>query len=134
MIGKPILQGSASIIYFPLANSKFSISATDYIIKDNMVDRNFNAYSFSISVRPFPKVSVSGNYLVNQSINLNEENGYIVNNSYDLTTSRVSGTLDFSLSKNVSVYLHLMKENKTETQKNINYYYNSAIIGLKIIP
>lgn len=134
MIGKPILQESASITYFPLANNKFSISATGFLIRDNVAKQNLKASSFTISVRPAPRVSFSGNYLMNQSVNLNEENGYTVNNSYDLTSSRISGTIDFSLSKNVSVYLLLMKENKTETQKNINYYYNSAIIGLKIIP
>lgn len=134
MKGSAILQESASLTYFPFANSRFSFGANGYLIADKNVKKNFYAKSFTASAQPFSKAQISFNYLINESINLNEENGYIVNNTSDLTSSRYSVTADFSLSKNISLYFLLMRENKIETQKKINYYYNSAIIGLKIIP
>lgn len=130
----PVFQQGASFSYFPFANNTLSLAANGFFISDKNDQKNYTAKSFTAALSAAPKIRLSLNYLLNESINLNEDNGYIVNNTSDLTTSRISLLSDFSLSNHISVYLLLMRENKLQAEKNISYYYNSAIIGLKIIP
>lgn len=130
----PVFQQGATLSCFPFANNTFSLTANGYFISDKNDKKNYIAKSITAAMSPAPRIRFSLNYLANESINLNEENGYVVNNTSDLTSSRFSFLSDLSLSNHISVYLLLMRENKIQSEKNISYYYNSAIIGLKIIP
>ena len=73
-------------------------------------------------------------YLVNTKNNIIEDNGYLVNNSGDLTTSRYSALVNVTLSKHLSLYCLYQLENKYEGFQGFNYRYNVIVGGIKITP
>ena len=85
-------------------------------------------------VQPLKRLSVKASYFTNSGKNLVEDIGYLVNNSFDLTSSRLSILASLYLSKHVSFYGLYQFENKTESTQKFNYQYNVIVGGLKITP
>ena len=128
-------QGNLSLSYFPFGNNNLFFTSTGYAQKESVSSDLKYAFSQSISVMFFSKIIISANYLTNQAHHLNEMNAYLVNNSQDLTSSRITLMGNFILSSRLSFYLLYQSENKirNDKQNNIitNYSYNNFIGGLK---
>ena len=125
---------SGFISYAPLGNSKIVLGCTGYVHTiDNYSTTNIAASPF-IYLQPVNRLSLKLSYLVNTKNNIIEDNGYIVNNSPDLTKSRLSALLNISLSKRVSLYGLYQLEYKYEGMQLFNYRYNVFVAGIKIIP
>ena len=62
-----------------------------------------------------------------------EDNGYIINNSTDLTKSRASMIANLYVHKNVSFYALYQLEFKEEAVQLFNYRYNVILAGVKIM-
>jgi hypothetical protein len=71
-------------------------------------------------------------YFTNQKNNLIENNGSLVNNSPDLTTTRYTAMANFRLNKVWSLYALYQLENKIEATNSFNYNYNLLLAGIKI--
>ena len=87
-----------------------------------------------IYVQPINQISLKLSYLSNTKNNVIEENGYLVNNSADLTKSRYSVLVNFNISKKVALYGLYQLEYKQERAQLFNYQYNVFVAGLKITP
>ena len=85
-------------------------------------------------MQPINQFSLKLSYLNNTKSNVIEENGYLVNNSADLTKSRYSILANFNISKKVALYGLYQLEYKQERVQLFNYQYNVFIVGLKITP
>lgn len=130
----PVLQQQVFLRYFPFANNKLHITVNGYSTEDKNTGSGYFSKSLSVAIFPLSKMQLSLSYLSNKSIYLNEENGYIVNNSPDLTTSRISLLSEFFMNRHFAIYVFLARENKAQQTTNSTYTYNSIFGGLKLIP
>jgi len=130
-------QGNISLSYFPFGNNKLFFSGIAYVQKESIANDFKYAFSSSLTAVPFSKVILSASYLYNQAYHISEMNGYIANNSSDLTTSRIAFMSNFILSSHVNFYLLYQLENKSQNNStnniSTNYSYNNFIGGLKFI-
>ena len=126
------IQESFSATYFPLGNPKLSLASTFFLQEENKT--NQLAVSSTVAFKPWKKLKVSITHYQGNARNLSEQNGYLVNNSLDLTNYKVSLLTDFYLHKAISLYLFYQFENNTENFQNFEYQYHTTILGLKIVP
>ena len=125
---------SGFLSYHVLGNSKLVLGCTGYSHTiDNYKTTYFSASPF-IYLQPINRLSLKMSYLVNTKNNIIEDNGYLVNNSGDLTTSRYSALVNVTLSKHLSLYGLYQLENKYEGFQGFNYRYNVIVGGIKITP
>ncbi|MEK6615668.1 MAG: hypothetical protein AABZ32_06100, partial [Bacteroidota bacterium] len=132
------VQGNLSLSYFPFGNNKLFFTGAGYIQKESISSDYKYAFSPSVSATPFSKLVLSASYFNNQAHHISEMNGYVVNNSGDLTTSRFTFMGNYLLSSHVNFYLLYQLENKTQNNpqnKNTTttYSYHNFIGGLKFI-
>ncbi len=132
-------QGNLFISYFPLGNPKLSFTSNGFVQREdgkNIPVDNRYAFSQSVAVTIFKKINLSGSYLYNEAHHFNELNGYLANNSNDLTTSRFSFMGTMYLSRHINFYLIYQLENKelgNPKQKTSTYTYNNFFGGIKFI-
>jgi len=126
-------QHNASLTYYPLANNKLGIGSIVYLhTLDNYSSVNL-AYVPFVSFKATNRLSFSGSYLYNSGNNIAEWNGFLVNNSPDLTTDRLTLNTSWTLNKHVDLSATYQYENKYNAYIN-SYQYNSFFIGLKFKP
>jgi len=145
-------QGDFFVSYFPFGNNKLILTSTAFMQKESVAPDLKYAFLQSASVSLSKKINLSANFLLNQAHHLNEMNGYLANNSSDLTTSRITLMGNFILSRHINAYVLYQVENKeqnvppkgnpsppghpvpphTPTQTT-TYSYNNFFAGLKII-
>ncbi len=125
---------SGFVSYSVFGNSKLVLGCTGYVhTSDSYSTTNASALPF-LYVQPVNKLAFKLAYLINNGNNIIEDNGYLVNNSPDLTKSRLSVLINYNINKHLSVYGLYQLENKTETNQGFNYKYNVFLGGLKFIP
>ena len=134
MNGQTLLLHNGLISYSVLGNSRIVLGCTGYIHTVNSYSTINNSVSPFVYVRPFKKMSVKVSYLENKGSNIIEDNGYLVNNSGDLTTSRWSCLVNFNISNHFDLYGLYQFENKEAAVQNFTYHYNVIVAGIKIIP
>ncbi len=123
-----------SVSYSVLGNSKLLIGCTGYLhTVDGYKSSNVSVAPF-IYTRPISRLSLKLSYLYNTKNNIIEDNGYLVNNSPDLTNSRYSALANVTINKHVVAYGLYQMEFKHEAVQNFNYRYNVFVVGLKFIP
>lgn len=123
---------SGSVSYSVFGNSKLILGCTGYWhTKDSYSTINTAVTPF-IYVQPNNWLSVTANYFSNSKHNIIEENGYLVNNSPDLTTSRWSFLASVNINKHLGLYGLYQLEYKTEVVQLFKYQYNVLVGGLRI--
>lgn len=125
---------SGFVSYAPFGNSKLVLGCTGYA---HTVDSYKTTYAAAVPflyIQPANKLSVKLSYMYNVKNNFIEENGYLVNNSPDVTQSRYSALINFNINKRVSLYGLYQLEYKYEAVQSFNYRYNVIVAGLKITP
>ncbi len=133
------IQHFFTAAYAPLKKNKLIVGCTNYLYtEDEYVTTYYATYPF-IEFNPTKKLSFNGSYLLNSNgKNVVENNGYIVNNSPDLTTSRWSFLASVAINKLLDVYGLYQFENKSKDaaydQAGYDYNFNLFVIGLKIKP
>jgi tetratricopeptide (TPR) repeat protein len=123
-----------TISYSPFCNSKLVIGGTAYVHTIDSYKTTYVSASPFIYVQPIKMVSLKVNYLMNVGNNIIEDNGYLVNNSPDLTKNRVGLILNFHLNKHLTLYGVYQLENKHELGQGFNYRYNVYLGGIKFTP
>jgi tetratricopeptide (TPR) repeat protein len=134
MNGQTLLLHNGIISYSVPGNSRIVLGCTGYIHTINSYSTINNSVSPFVYVQPFKKMSVKISYLQNKGSNIIEDDGYLVNNSGDLTTSRWSYLMNVNVSQHVTLYGLYQLENKQESMQLYNYRYNVIVAGIKIIP
>lgn len=122
------------VSYSVFGNSKLVLGCSGYAHTIDNYSTTYAAFTPFIYLQPMKRLSIKASYFSNSGTNLIEDNGYLVNNSFDLTSSRLSILASLYLSKHVSFYALYQFENKTESAQKFNYQYNVIVGGLKITP
>ena len=124
----------ASIGFAPFGNNTLVFGLKEHFYTSNDYDSFDIAHIPFISFSPLEKMSVKLTYLRNNGINIIEDNGYLVNNSLDLTSSRFSSLIDYSFSNAFSLYGIYQNESKTHAFNNFDFKYNLFLLGVRITP
>ncbi len=125
---------NAFVSYAVLGNSKLVLGCGGYIHTKDSYKISYAALTPFIYIQPIKRLSLKLSYLMNSGTNIIEDNGYLVNNSADLTTTRYSALMNFNINKRLSLFGLYQLEYKHEAVQNFNYRYNVVVVGLKIIP
>lgn len=128
------IQHGATLSYFVFGNSKLVLGCTGIAHTTDSYSTTYMAVSPFIVVRAGKRITLSANYLNNAGTNVAEANGYILNNSADLTTSRWTVIAGVNLGKHVDLYGLYQYEYKQQFAHLFNYHYNGGALGIKIIP
>ena len=99
----------------PLGNSHFIFGCNAYLHTINNYKTINNSLSPFVYLEPLNGLSIKASYLANNNDNIIEMNGYLVNNSADLTTSRWSVLVNGTINKHLSIYSLYQSEQKLET-------------------
>lgn len=134
MNGVTQLNHYGSLSISPLGNTSFVFGATAYVHTTDSYSSINTAFSPFLYFEPIKRLSIKAAYFSNQNDNIIEDNGYLVNNSPDLTRSRWSLMLTGMLSKHVSIYGLYQSEQKQEYTQKFNYQYSVFVAGLKFFP
>jgi tetratricopeptide (TPR) repeat protein len=123
-----------SLAYSVLGNSKLVVGCTGYLHTEDSYSSTSTAVAPFIYTQPAKWVAFKLSYFSNTKRNILEDNGYLVNNSGDLTKSRYSALVNLTLSKHIAIYGLYQLENKQEGMQGFNYRYNVIVGGIKIMP
>jgi hypothetical protein len=126
------IQETAGITWFPKSNSKFSLryqviaqhqnGELNWIHKPSMQVGIANAVWFGLE------------YYSGNTRNVIENNGFLLNNSYDKTQSRLIASLNWIPNRHFSAYLSAIHEKRIETLEGFDYTLNGIFFGLKLSP
>lgn len=122
--------------YSIFGNSKLIVGFTGYLqTSDGYNTLNGSSMPF-VYFQPFKATSVKLSYLKNNSKNIIEDNGSLVNNSNDLTKSRVGVLADYRLNDRFTLHALYQYEAKkyVQTTTSFDYKYNLFLVGLKFSP
>ena len=122
-------QGSLTVVAYPFGSNKFSLGATTILQKDSTL--NGFGYRIQLGYQPINKFKISASYYNGNMLNYNEDNGFVANNSFFYTNYKVSVIPEIQLSKRLSVYGIVQRENKSASSTN-NFNYTTILFGLKL--
>jgi len=135
VFGNTQFQHGLSFSFLPVKAKQIIMGCNGFIHTENSYSNNYFAVNPFLYLKPFNGFSLTGSYLLNTGgKNVVEGNGYIVNNSADLTTSRWSLMASVAISKQVDVYGLYQFENKEAAMAKYEYHYNLIVFGIKIKP
>lgn len=121
------LQIQPAITWFPFANNKLSLNVTGNYLTESSTFTS----SATVNYVPIRYVSITGAYLNANTRYYTEQNGFLVNNSYDITGSRYMGMVNVSPTSNWTLYAVYLHETKREGTFDIPYNYDMGVLGLK---
>jgi len=125
---------SGFMSYSVFGNPNLIVGTSAYLHHVQHKTSLYTAFSPFIYVQATNRLSLRLSYFQNSTYNLIEDNGYLVNNSIDLTTSRYSALVNFTLNEHISLYGLYQLEHKTENYQSFHYKYHMILGGLKITP
>lgn len=134
MNNKTQFINSGFLSYAPFGNSKLILGCAGYLHTIDSYQTSYGAVVPYLYYQPFNKLSLKLSYMHNEKNNFIEENGYLVNNSADVTQTRYSALINLNISKQVSLYALYQLEYKYEAVQSFNYRYNVFVVGMKISP
>lgn len=129
-----VLHHSLTLAYSPLGNEKINIGTTAYLHTSDSYKTSYISLFPYLNYRPLNKLGFNLSYLYNRGANITEMNAYLINNSLDLTTGRISLNTSFDLTKRFSIYFLYQYETKEEAKARFMYHYHLFVGGIRIVP
>lgn len=124
------LQIQPAVTWYPLFNNKLSLTINgNYITQSNKI-----ITSLAVTYNPIRFIGLTGGYLAADSRYFSEQNGLLINNSYDITGKRYLGmiTINPTLSWSCFIaYLHETKKFSNQPFPDISYTYDMLVTGIK---
>lgn len=122
-------QQTINATLYPFANNKLSISGNYFLQQRSNQSNIFTAFSLGLTYTPSSKFKISASYYSGNLKTNTEENGFVVNNSYFVTTSRFILMPQIAIHPKLDIYTMYQLENKAlYTSK---FQYNNIFLGLK---
>jgi hypothetical protein len=128
------LINGLSLDYAPFGNNKLVFGPNYYISTDSAYSNISHSIGACIFSQPVPRFWIKTGFLINDTKNIVEDDGYLVNNSPDLTTSRAFVMANVFLHPKFALYGLYQLENKTENVQKFHYRYNVMVVGVKFVP
>jgi tetratricopeptide (TPR) repeat protein len=128
------VQVNAGCNFFPLLNNRMSVGGNVYLHLQDPYGQTYLAIVPAISWYPVAGLNISAAYLYNTGTNITEYNGYLVSNSVDFTTDRLTLTGSARLASRLWLNLTYGSETKQHISEKYIYHYNIFALGLKFIP
>lgn len=129
LYNKQQMQLGAGIAYYPLGNNELALLANGTFQKDSATS------SFIVQVgaryRPTPQWELSAHYYSGNALNVNEMNGFLVNNSYDVLKNRIGVMARYAATNQLSVYALGQLESRTESYYKVAYQNITLAVGLQ---
>ena len=122
----------ANLTYSVFGNSQLVLGFTDYVHTSDKYAQLNHSFSAFVYYQPLKFATVKLSYFKNQNNNIIEDNGYLINNSTDLTTNRANVLANFRINKTFSIFTLYQIENKKVYLQNIDYQYIILLAGIKI--
>lgn len=126
------IQETAGITWYPLSNSKFSLRYQ--VIAQQQSDEYNWIHKPSLQIGIANKVWFGLEYYSGNTRNVIENNGFLLNNAYDKTQSRLMASLNWYPSRHFSAYLSATHEKRIETLEGFDYALNGIFFGMKLSP
>ncbi len=125
---------NVSLGYSLFGNTRFILGCTGFLHTTDSYKSTNAGISPFVYLEPSKRISCKLSTLFNSKNNIIEDNGYLVNNSTDLTKQRYSALFTFLVSKRVSLYGLYQLEYKSSTAKSqlFNYQYHVFVAGISI--
>ena len=127
------MQHDFGYSFFPKSNTDVVFGIKGYIHSRDFYDNIFFSALPYVSFKPTKKLSVFASYLWNNGNNIAEWNGFILNNSPDLTAGKFTLNASYQIHSQWNLGLTFEQEKK-QSELVTNYTYNSIYLSLKYIP
>jgi tetratricopeptide (TPR) repeat protein len=133
LFGTSQIQTGTGLKYYPFGNNNLCIAVSANVLVPSTGNAAFH-FQHNVSYAPNIKWTFSGWFYHGNAYLFNENNGYLVNSSYDLLRNRSSLMATYSLHRHLDIYTLIQNEQKTEYFNGNNYQFNNFILGIKYIP
>ncbi len=126
------IQETAGITWYPEGNSTV-------IFKYQVISQQQNSsinwvHKPSIQIRISNKFWLGLDYYSGNTRNIIENNGFLINNSYDITQSRIGASLNWFPNRKLNAYISATHEKRIETLEGFDYTLNGIFFGIKFSP
>lgn len=136
LYGASHTQETFGMNYYPLGNNRLIAGGSLFLNQDSLKTDTRFSYSASVFYHALKRLRLSAAYYKGNSKFVNEYNGFLVNNSIDLTTSKITFSPTITVSDYISVYglvQYEAKKRKNFTTPDTDFHYITALAGIKII-
>jgi hypothetical protein len=124
-------QQQVGINYYPFFNNKLETGIQLTHLYNNNI--SYLLYGAQLRYWALKRLSISCNYLLANTNNFNEQNGWLATNAFDKTDYRVQAGIEYMLLNNLSLYGLWQYEKRVESISKTNYSLQMALIGIKLI-
>jgi hypothetical protein len=121
------LQVQPGITWYPFSNNKLYLAAYG----NYLAEKEQLCVSGIMGYAPINALSISVAYLSAQARYYTEQNGYIVNNSFDITKDRYIASINWKVHPLLHLYGVYQYETKTENYYDLPYAYQTGVIGIR---
>ena len=133
------------VAFYPMGKTNFSFGGIAYIHKEDNSGVTSDGtgptsqYPVTVAFNPFinmrfsSRLDLYASYFRNLNENIPEANGYLINNSQDLTLSRWVGVATYKINEHWDLYGVYQYETK-QLLNSFSYQNNVLLIGLKFNP
>ena len=126
------IQQTAGITWFPLSNPRLSLN---YQLTSQQQEGSvFWVNKPSLQIGISPTLWLGLEYYQGNTRNIIENNGFLINNAYDILHSRYMASLNWYPSRHFAGYLSAIHENRTEAIEGFDYVLNGVFLGFRISP
>ena len=123
------LQFNFTTVYSPLGNDKVNLGLNAMLLMDSTELRpSLEAFA---TLKAGSKMWLQGKYFMANTRNYTETDAFVINNSPDLSISRISAILIWRISDHVNVSFTLQRELKEESFSKQQYYLHNVFGGMQ---
>jgi hypothetical protein len=125
-------QESVGLTWFPLSNPNLTLRSA--IICQQQSSTTHYSYKAGIAGKILPHLWLSADYYKGSSRNIVENNGFFINNAYDIVQSRSTAALTWIPGRKFSAYISASYELRTETFEQFDYNLSGIFSGIRLSP
>jgi hypothetical protein len=126
------IQQTAGITWFPFSDSRLLLNYQ--LISQQQEGSVFWVHKPSLQIGLSRTLWLGMEYYQGNTRNIIENNGFLINNAYDILHYRYIGSLNWYPSRHFAGYLSAIHESRTEAIEGFDYVLNGVFLGFRISP
>lgn len=127
-------QLQAGFACYPFANRRLAIGVQVMHHTETSYRQGNFAFNPYVSSLLHRRLLVSASWTGNRGGNVSENNAYLINNSIDVSLSRLTAMAEYNFTKHISLYAVYSYDTRQEKFQAYRYHYQLALLGIKYIP